>query len=39
MEQRQRSWKLHLVIQFGKADHVTAATAAITVEQALAGVH
>jgi hypothetical protein len=27
------------MIKFGKANHVTAATAAVTVEEALAGIH
>jgi hypothetical protein len=39
LQQRQSLWELHLVIEFGKANHITAATAAVTVEQALAGIH
>jgi hypothetical protein len=31
--------ELHLVIKFGKANHVTAATTAVTVEQASTGIH
>ena len=36
---RQRLRELHLVIEFGKANHVTAAATAVAVEQALAGIH
>src|SRR6266481_8475548 len=39
VEQRQRLRELYLVIEFDKANHVTAATTAVAVEQALAGVH
>jgi hypothetical protein len=39
MQQRQSLRELHLVIEFGKANHVTAATTAVAVEQALAGIH
>src|SRR6266446_10214123 len=39
MQQRQSLRELHLVIEFGKANHVTAATTAIAIEQALAGIH
>jgi hypothetical protein len=39
VEQRQRLQEPHLVIKFGKANHVTAATTAVAVEQALAGIH
>lgn len=39
VEQRQRLWEVHLVIQFGEANHVAAATAAVTVEQVLVGIH
>ena len=38
-DERQSLRELHLVIEFGKANHVTAATTAIAVEQALAGIH
>jgi hypothetical protein len=37
--ERQRLRELYLVIEFGKANHVTAATTAVAVEQALAGIH
>src|SRR6266478_1490083 len=39
MQQRQSLRELHLVIEFGKANHVTAATTAVAVEQALARIH
>jgi hypothetical protein len=39
VEQCQRLWELHLVIQFGETNHVTAATAAVTVEQAVMRIH
>jgi hypothetical protein len=39
LEHRQRSWKVHLVIEFGKANQVATATAAVAVEQAPVGVH
>ena len=38
-EQDQRLRELHLVIQFGEANYVTAAAAAITVEQVVERVH
>src|SRR5689334_8101671 len=31
--------KAHLVIEFGKANHIAAAAAAVAVEQAFAGIH
>ena len=39
MQQRHGLRELHLVIEFGKANHVTAAATAVAVEQALAGIH
>src|SRR5712691_2024960 len=39
MQQHQSLRELHLVIEFGKANHVTAATTAVAVEQTLAGIH
>src|SRR5260221_265379 len=39
MQQRKSLRELHLVIEFGKANHVTAATTAVAVEQALARIH
>ena len=38
-QQRQSLRELHLVIEFGKANHVAAAATAVAVEQALAGIH
>jgi hypothetical protein len=39
MQQRYGLRELHLVIQFGEANYVTAAATAIAVEQALVGIH
>src|SRR6266566_1580056 len=39
MQQRQSLRELHLVIEFGKTDHIAAASTAVAVEQVLAGIH
>jgi hypothetical protein len=39
VQQRQLLRELHLAIEFDKANHVTAPTTAVAVEQALAGIH
>jgi hypothetical protein len=39
VQQRHCLRELHLVIQFGEANDVTAAAAAVTVKQILAGIH
>src|SRR4051794_28055792 len=38
-EQRQGMRKLDLVIEFGKANHITAAATAVAVEQAFVRIH
>ena len=39
LEQCQRFWKSHLVVEFGEANHITAATTAVAVEKVPAGIH
>jgi hypothetical protein len=39
LQQRQGLWELHLALDFDGTNHVTAAAAAVAVEQALSGIH